>query len=156
MRLRFIGKSTHAMLNDIVCRFDIVLTNAFVLDGYNDRIPNFWGIITEDTDVDALLKMRFNILHYVCVIDAYAPCIVGSSTWNSDTNMEQFCGDNNDNFQTYVLSVSDEAFLLLVLINYGPTWFSEIMLERHKVSKRNDGNGEFANYLQIIDTTVHC
>ena len=72
------------------------------------------------------------------VIDSYAPCIVGSSTWNSDSNMEQFCGDNNDNFQAYVLSVSDEAFMLLVLINYGPTWFSEIMLERHKVSKRND------------------
>ena len=61
--------------------------------------------------------------------------------------MEQFCGDNNDNFHTYVLSVSDEAFLLLVLISsYGPTWYSENELERHKVSKRNDHeNGEVAN-----------
>ena len=116
----------------------LVLTFCFLPDGYNDRISNFRGIITNDADIDALLKLRSNILHYVRVVDSYAPCIVGSSTWNSDSNMEQFCGDNNDNFQAYVLSVSDEAFMLLVLINYGPTWFSEIEIERHKVSKRND------------------
>ena len=119
----------------------LVLTFCFVLDGYSNRIPHFRGIITNDADIDALLKLRSNILHYVRVVDSYAPCIVGSSTWNSDLNMEQFCGDNNDNFQTYVLSVSDEAFMLLVLINYGPTWLSEILIEHQKVSTHSDKNG---------------
>ena len=119
----------------------IVLTFCYLQDGYNDRISNFRGIVTNDADINVILKLRSNILHYVRVVDSYAPCIVGSSTWNSDLNMEQFCGDNNDNFQTYVLSVSDEAFMLLVLINYGPTWMSEIMIEHYKVSTTNDGNG---------------
>ena len=69
--------------------------------------------------------------------------------------MEQFCGDNNDNFQTYVLSVSDEAFMLLVLINYGPTWFSEITIEHYKVSTINDENGADFNNTAYLTNTVH-
>ena len=133
----------------------LVLTFCFLPDGYNDRISNFRGIITNDADIDALLKLRSNILHYVRVVDSYAPCIVGSSTWNSDSNMEQFCGDNNDNFQTYVLSVSDEAFMLLVLINYGPTWCSEIAIEHYKVSTTNDENDTVLKYTTHSTDTVH-
>lgn len=40
--------------------------------------------------------------------------------------MTQYCGDNAPNFHNYVLSISDEAFLLLVLINYSATWMAKI------------------------------
>jgi hypothetical protein len=64
---------------------------------------------------------------------SYAPCVVKSNIWNRDANMTQYCGDNLHNFQTYVLSISDEAFLLLMLINYSATWMAEIEDEQRKV-----------------------
>ena len=42
-------------------------------------------------------------------------------------------GDNAPNFHEYILSISDEAFLLLVLINYSATWMAEIEEEHRKV-----------------------
>jgi hypothetical protein len=80
-----------------------------------------------------MIAMRANIVNYVHVIDVFAPCIVGSSKWNNDFNMEQNCGDNAQNFHRHVLSISDEAFLLLVLYNYSATWFGEIKNEHRKV-----------------------
>ena len=78
--------------------------------------------------------MRKNIVNYVHVIDIYAPCIVKSSVWNNDARMKQYCGENAD-FHNYVLSISDEAFLLVVLINYTATWMSEIAAEHRKVNR---------------------
>ncbi len=66
-------------------------------------------------------------------IDTYAPYIVKSSIWNNDATMEQYCGDNAAIFNKYMLSISDEAFLLIVLINYAATWMSEIAEEHCKV-----------------------
>ena len=88
-----------------------------VIEGTNGRIPNFKTNNGSKSDIDALLAMRMNIVNYVHIIDIFAPCIVKSSTWNKDAIMKQYCGDNADNFHKYILSISDEAFLLLVLIN---------------------------------------
>ena len=77
----------------------------------------------------ALLTIRSNIVNYVHVIDIFAPCIVKSSIWNRDAIMTQYCVDKASNFHKYVLSISDEAFLLLVLINYSATWMAEIDYE---------------------------
>ena len=104
-----------------------------VLDGVQGRIENFKCTGGTDADIEQLLAMRKNIVNYVHVIDTYAPCIVKSSIWNNDATMEQYCGDNAANFNNYVLSISDEAFLLLVLINYAATWMSEIAEEHRKV-----------------------
>jgi hypothetical protein len=103
------------------------------IDGVSGRIPNFKRNCGSDDDINSLLSMRKHIVNYVHVIDIYAPCVVKSNIWNRDTNMTQYCGDNLHNFQTYVLSISDEAFLLLVLINYSATWMAEIENEQHKV-----------------------
>jgi len=97
------------------------------------RIPNFKRNCGNDADLQALLAMRSNIVNYVHVIDIYAPCVVKSSIWNRDAIMTQYCGDNASNFHNYVLSISDEAFLLLVLINYSATWMAEIEDESCKV-----------------------
>ena len=78
--------------------------------------------------------MQSNIVNYVHVIDIYAPCVVRSSIWNRDARMMQYCGDNAPNFHKYVLSISDEAFLLVVLVHYSATWMAEIEDEYCKVS----------------------
>ena len=87
-----------------------------------------------NADIQALLAMQSNIFNYVHVIDIYAPCVVKSSIWNHDAIMTQYCGENAPNFHEYVISISDEAFLLLVLINYSATWMAEIEDEYCKVS----------------------
>ena len=78
--------------------------------------------------------MRENHVHYVHLIDIYAPCIVGHSIWNNKTNMTQSCRDSGGLFNDFVFSQSDEAFLLLVLLNYTETWMSELTHEQSKVT----------------------
>ena len=80
-----------------------------------------------------MLAMRDNLLHYVHLIDIYAPCIVGRSKWNNKTNMTNSCCAGNGEFNEYVFLLSDEAFLLLVLLNYTATWLSELSVEKSKI-----------------------
>jgi hypothetical protein len=78
--------------------------------------------------------MRANVCHYCAILDMYAPCIVLYQTWKDDANMNHYCCTTDPKlFNTNVLSVSDEAFLLLVLINGGARWMSEIKPEHGKV-----------------------
>lgn len=83
--------------------------------------------------MDYLLAMRANLVNYVNLIDIYAPCIVSTTAWNDETNMRRYCGSSNDLFHHHVLSKSDEAFLLLVLINYTGYWLSEMEITKSKV-----------------------
>ena len=65
-----------------------------------------------------------------------APCIVSYQTWIDDANMNHYCCTTDPkllNGPAYVLSVSDEAFLLVVLIDGGARWMSEIKQENAKV-----------------------
>jgi hypothetical protein len=63
----------------------------------------------------------------------YAPYIVAYQTWNDDANMNCYCCATDPKlFNAYVLSVSDEAFLLLALINGGARWMSEIYTRKRK------------------------
>ena len=81
-----------------------------------------------------MLQMRQNQVHYIALMDVFAPCVVSSSVWNNDALMAKYCGDNQDNFQEYVLTVSDEAFMLLVLVNYAARWAAELQMESKMVS----------------------
>jgi hypothetical protein len=81
-----------------------------------------------------MLQMQQNQVHYIALMDVFAPCIVSSSMWNNDTLMAKYCGDNQDNLQEYVLTISDEAFMLLVLVNYAVHWAAELQLENTMVS----------------------
>jgi glycine cleavage system aminomethyltransferase T len=47
--------------------------------------------------------------------------------------MTQYCRDSGGLFNDFVFSQSDEAFLLLVLLNYTETWMSEFTHEQSKV-----------------------
>ena len=65
------------------------------------------------------------MVHYVHLIDTYAPSVVSSRAWNNESNMRDFCRTDDAVFERHVLSISDEAFLLVVLINYAPRWHVE-------------------------------
>jgi hypothetical protein len=80
-----------------------------------------------------MLSMRNNMIHYVQLIDAYAPCVVSSRAWNNEANMGAYCGPNAIMFERKVLSISDEAFLLVVLINYAARWQAEYANDIKKV-----------------------
>lgn len=86
-------------------------------------------------DINKLMRMRQNLVHYVHLVHIYAPCIVSSRLWNDKTNMLRNCTDNEQLFRENVLTISDEAFMLLVLINYSKTWMQEIQDEHHKVCR---------------------
>ena len=47
--------------------------------------------------------------------------------------MTRYCGDSMELFNEHVFSISDEAFLLIVLFNYTETWTSEIAANLAKV-----------------------
>jgi hypothetical protein len=114
-----------------------VLTRVFVsLDGMRGKIPHFKINNGKDADMDYILDMRANLVHYVHLIDIYAPFIVGHSQWNDKANMTRYCRDSASLFNDFVFSISDEAFVLLVLLNYTETWMVELDEEQSKVRKR--------------------
>ena len=54
--------------------------------------------------------------------------------WNDDVNMEANCTTTNRRvWNKKILSISDEAFILLCLINYGKRWFAEVLKAKRKV-----------------------
>ena len=84
--------------------------------------------------MDYLLALRANLVNYVNLIDiVYAPCIVSTSAWNDETNMRRYCGASEDLFHHHVLSKNNEAFLLLVFINYTGYWLSEMQIKKSEV-----------------------
>ena len=79
-------------------------------------------------DIRKLLQLRDNCGFYCGILDHYAPAVVGSKKWNNDTNMKAFCTTTDIKaFGRHVLSVSDEAFIILVLVNSSPRWMAEII-----------------------------
>ena len=92
------------------------------------------------------------MIHYVQLIDAYAPCVVSSRAWNNDANMGAYCGPNANMFERKVLSISDEAFLLVVLINYAARWQSEYANDIKKVRDKSElyAHSHYANTPNVI------
>ncbi len=84
-------------------------------------------------NVPYLLELRENMVHYVHLIDTYAPSVVSSREWNNESNVLDFCRTDDVVFERHVLSISDEAFLLVVLINYAPRWHVEYANEIKEV-----------------------
>ena len=72
-------------------------------------------------DINKLMCVRQNLVHYDHLVHINAPCIVLSQVWNDKTNMVRNCTDNEQLFRENVLTISDKAFMLLVLINYTAT-----------------------------------
>ncbi len=82
-----------------------------------------------------LLTMRADICRYCAILDMYASCKVSYWTYNVDANMNCYCCTSDPKLlNAHVMSVSNEAFLLFVLINVGARLMSEIIWENRKVS----------------------
>ena len=89
-------------------------------------------------DLQRLLQMRQNCAFYCEILDHYAPAVVGLQTWNNDNTMHSYCTTNDPKmFAKHVLSVSDEAFIILVLVNSSPRWMAEIIRAENQVCHRN-------------------
>lgn len=75
---------------------------------------------------EKLFQMRDNICFYGQILDTYAPCIVGYSNWNNDIKMEAFCATTDRKlWNEKIITISDEAFILVCLMGYGKRWFAE-------------------------------
>jgi hypothetical protein len=109
------------------------------LGGAECLIPNFNAddayhkTLHGGFNVPYMLEMRTNMVHYVQLIDLYAPCVVSKRAWNNEANMAAYCGSSNRLFERFVLSISDEAFLLVVLDNYSARWQAEYANDIKKV-----------------------
>jgi hypothetical protein len=83
-----------------------------------------------------LLGLRNNNAHYLQLIDTFAPCAVGKYLWNNDAAMERMCSSLQQHEFDNLFSVSDEAFLLLLIDNYALRWVAEATLQKTLVSKQ--------------------
>jgi hypothetical protein len=64
-------------------------------------------------DMEYMLDMRDNLVHYVHLIDIHAPCIVGHSIWNNKTNMTRYCRDSEGLFYDFVFRKVTKRFCCL-------------------------------------------
>jgi hypothetical protein len=103
------------------------------IDGVNGKNPNFIASHGTEMGMTKLMTMHHNLVHYVTRINIYAPCIVSTRVWNDQVNMKRNCTGNEQLFQNDVFSISDEAFMLVMLINHTATWMQEIQDEHRKV-----------------------
>ena len=90
--------------------------------------------LVSDYETKMLLDMRKNICFYAQILDKFAPCLVLAKNWNNDIKMNLYCFTTDQKLWTqHVLSVSDDTFLVLVLLNYSRRWFAEKMRVIQKV-----------------------
>ena len=81
-----------------------------------------------------LMGLRNNNAHYLQLIDTFAPCLVGKYLWNNDAAMERRCSSLHQHEFDNLFSVSDEAFVLLLIDNYAARWVAEATLQTQLVS----------------------
>ena len=78
--------------------------------------------------------MRDNLCHYARIIDTYAPCVVGVSRWNNHVNMDAYCATSDRKLwnDKILVSISDEAFILVCLINYGSDGMPKTLKQKER------------------------
>ena len=82
--------------------------------------------------------MRKNICYYAHILDEFAPCIVLAKNLNNDMKMNLYsCTTDQKLWAQHVFSISNEAFLVLVLLNYSKRWFAEKLRDIQKVGTDN-------------------
>ena len=102
---------------------------------WNTGMPRHAMFSGCDGEIEYLLRMRQNICHYAEVLDTYGPCVVRSTRWNNDSNMELYCTTTDRKaWSENIMTISDEAFILLCLVNYSRRWYHECIKENKVVS----------------------
>ena len=59
--------------------------------------------------------------------------MVGKFVWNNDANMDRVCSALQQQEFDTLFSVSDEAFVLLLIDNYAERWHAEAELQKQLV-----------------------
>ena len=73
--------------------------------------------------------MRSNITFYVHLVNHFAPGIVSSRRWNKFKATKHRIAIGEDTLDEF-FTVSDEAFMVLVLLNYYDRWTAEFELSK--------------------------
>jgi hypothetical protein len=120
------------MLTPQVCIYSNLLTNCVSGTSEEHAGQPMWQLMDGSPKAQqTLLQMRANCAFYCEVLDHYAPAVVGVAKWNNVTNMQLFCTTYDTRaFAKPVLTGSDEAFIILVLINATPPWMAEIICRK--------------------------
>lgn len=79
-----------------------------------------------------LLELRQNIVDYVDFIHIFAPCVVSCAKWKDHQSFDRLQTGNAMAFNE-LLTPSDEAFILLVFINYAERWYAELQVSNCKM-----------------------
>jgi len=85
-------------------------------------------------DLDQVLKLRRNATFYINFLDLFAHCIVPVQSWKQFR--VEFGVSGSPELFNNIFTISDEAFLLVVLLSNETKWKSEMVLsDKHaKVS----------------------
>ncbi|MGL6008033.1 MAG: hypothetical protein ACRC1D_01105, partial [Culicoidibacterales bacterium] len=71
-----------------------------------------------------LLMMRCNVTFYAHAMNYYGPCVVSVRVWK-DLKAALIRGERNPSVLDEYFTISDEAFVLLMLLNYHDRWVAE-------------------------------
>ena len=66
----------------------------------NTKINGHQKFTESDADIAYMLQMQQNQVHYISLIDVFAPCIVFSSVWNNDVLMGNTVGIMSKTFRS--------------------------------------------------------
>jgi hypothetical protein len=95
-----------------------------------------------------LTQLRSNMVQYVPFLHRFAPCVISKKKWKRLSGMETLGdGRSYDAFDD-ILSVSDEAFIVLVLLNYSERWLAEG--QRQHTQVRNVWINHCGNCLPVV------
>lgn len=76
-----------------------------------------------------LMGARKNTTNYVAFIYRFAPVLVSGHIWNDSQKVHEALMNNR---LDDILTVSDEAFMLVVMDNYIDPWHAKMRLEKDK------------------------
>ena len=91
-----------------------------------------------------LMGARKNTTNYVAFIYRFAPVLVSDHIWNDSKKMHEALMNNRfDN----ILTVSDEAFMLVVMDNYIDPWHEKMLLQKDKEERVSTINVYYTSWL---------
>jgi hypothetical protein len=102
-QLRFRGTFTCCDTHED-CELCFLMLSQFLLQPFGGAeclIPNcnadnaYHKTLHGGFSVPYMLEMRKNMVHYVQLIDLYAPCVDSKRAWNNEANMAAHCGSSN-------------------------------------------------------------
>jgi hypothetical protein len=84
---------------------------------------------------DALTFKRQDTKKYIKFINQFGPAITGAAFWNNNKTTKQLSD---------ILTITDEAFIYLCIINYSATWKAQ--------EKKKSGETD----VEIPVSNIHC